>query len=414
MCIFSRGVRHVGATRIFVGDRADGRQALIYAMEVELTAPTAMVLPLPTPAGCGEDAVEFVSLARYPSLFDDLDRAFPAMDLSLGFAPQPAARAPAAPPANLIVHQVGAFVASFAPTAADLDRLDPQFRLSAAARAAVTRGRDGWSYAVVQLASVRRERVHPIALTFPRRDPTALYVPTTHVHGDDLPATAAFDHTIYFQPDPALALATPATTTIGPIADFVDLARAGGLIGPGATFAEPIAGDHLNDDVYLMLPPGVAAADLAGAGPGWEFRLAVRHGFDLAPGNGGRRDQPTIQPRVDGMPAHLAHWHRSARTRGHAISAAIRGWCERFARDHAARMTPLAPALPAYYFNGPQLWSDAHAAKVQPGPGAIDFRAWSERVEFQHVVIGVAAMPTAREAAAWRADLIAAIDAAAA
>ena len=38
MCIFSRGVRHVGATRIFVGDRADGRQALIYAMEVELEA----------------------------------------------------------------------------------------------------------------------------------------------------------------------------------------------------------------------------------------------------------------------------------------------------------------------------------------------------------------------------------------
>jgi hypothetical protein len=84
MCIFSRGVRHVGATRIFVGDRADGRQALIYAMEVELAAPTAMVLPLPTPAGCSEDAVEFVSLARYPSLFDDLDRAFPALELSLG------------------------------------------------------------------------------------------------------------------------------------------------------------------------------------------------------------------------------------------------------------------------------------------------------------------------------------------
>ena len=43
------------------------------------------------------------------------------------------------------------------------------------------------------------------------------------------------------------------------------------------------------------------------------------------------------------MPPHLARWHRSARTRGHAIGAAIRGWCERFARDHAARLTPLAP-----------------------------------------------------------------------
>lgn len=414
MCIFSRGVRHVGATRIFVGDRADGRQALIYAMEVELSAPTAMVLPLPTPAGCGEDAVAFVSLAAYPTLFDDLDRAFPAMDLALGFAPQAVGRGPAPRPANLVVHKVGAFVASFAPTAADLDRLDPQFRLSAAARAAVTRGRDGWSYAVVQLASARRERVHPIALTFPRRDPTALYVPTTHVHGDDLPATAAFDHTIYFQPAPALALATPATPTLGPIGDFVDLARTGGLIGPGPTFAQPIAGAHANDDVYLMLPPGVAAADLAGAGPSWEFRLAVRHGFDLEPGNGARRDLPTTQPHVDGVPPHLARWHHSARTRGHAVSAAIRAWCERFARDHAALMTPLTPALPAYYFNGPQLWSDTHAAKIPPGPGAIDFRAWSDRVEFQHVVVGVAAMPPAREVAAWRADLIQTIDAAAA
>lgn len=414
MCIFSRGVRHVGATRIFVGDRADGRQALIYAMEVELAAPTAMVLPLPTPAGCSEDAVEFVSLARYPSLFDDLDRAFPALELSLGGAPQAVACGPAPAPANLVVHQVGAFVASFAPTAADLDRLDPQFQLSAAARAAVTRGRDGWSYAVIQLASVRRVRVHPIALTFPRRDPTALYVPTTHVHDDALPATAAFDHTIYFQPDLALAMAAPATATRGPIGDFVDLPRTAGLIGAGPTFAEPLAGVLANDDVYLMLPPGVAAADLAGAGPGWEFQLGVRHGFDLAPGNGARRDQPTTLAHVDGMPPHLARWHQSARTRGRAISAAIRGWCERFARDHAARLTPLAPTLPAYHFNGSQLWSAAREATIQPGPGAIDFRAWSERVEFQRVVVGVAAMPRAREVAAWRADLIATIDAAAA
>ena len=32
MCIFSREVRHVGATRVFAGHRDDGRQALIYAL----------------------------------------------------------------------------------------------------------------------------------------------------------------------------------------------------------------------------------------------------------------------------------------------------------------------------------------------------------------------------------------------
>ena len=90
MCIFSRAVAHVAATRIFVGEQPGGRQALIYAMEVEVAAPTAMILPLPTPVDAGEVAVHFVSLAAYRDLFDDLARAFPAV--ALGLAPQPASR----------------------------------------------------------------------------------------------------------------------------------------------------------------------------------------------------------------------------------------------------------------------------------------------------------------------------------
>lgn len=413
MCIFSRGVRHVGATRIFAGHRDDGRQSLIYSMEVELAAPTAMVLPLPTPAGVGEDAVTFVSLADYPTIFEDLEQAFPPMFLAAG-APQGRSLNAVAAAPTLVVHRVGAFVASFAPTAADLDRLDHQFRLSDAARAAVTAGRDGWSFAVVQLDSTRREHVHPIALLFPRRDPTVLYVPTTHVHGDAVPATARFDHTVYFQPDPAIAHTVPAQPSHGPIERHVALTRARGLVRGLPTFCQPLHDELVNDDVYVMLPPGVAAGDLRGEGVGWRFEISVRQGFDLQPGNQRRRDDARTVEQHPTAPAHLDAWHRSARGRGGAVAAAVRGWCERFAREHAGALTAITPELPAYYYNGNQLWSDRHAMQIQSGPGTIDFRPWSQRVEFQRVVLGFARVPEVAVADAWRQDLVRAIDSAAA
>lgn len=413
MCIFSRAVRHVGATRIFAGDRADGRQALIYAMEVELREPTAMVLPLPTPAGCGEDAVAFVSLAGYPTLFDDLDRAFPV----LGPAPQALGRAAGRfglSARRLAVHDVGAFVASFAPTVADLDRLDPRFRLSAAAQAAVTRARDGWSFAVVQLKPGRaRQHLHPMALTFPRRDPTALYFPTVHVHADALAPTAGFDHTLYYQPAPAVASTTGATPAAGPIGRFVDLTRARDLVRDAPTFALALTGTLANDDVYVLPPAGVTDDDVAGRGPTWAYQLATAHGDDLAPGNAGRRADATTATFADDAPPHLAQWHRTARTRGRAVAAALRGWCERFAADHAAALTHPTPRLPAYYFNGPHLWSATTASTIAPGPGVLDFRPWSDHVEFQRVEVGFARMPDAADAARWRADLVRTIEAAA-
>ncbi|MBK9033979.1 MAG: hypothetical protein IPL61_22380 [Myxococcales bacterium] len=413
MCIFSRAVRHVGATRIFAGHRDDGRQALIYAMDVELDQPTAMVLPLPTPPGVAEGAVEFVSLAAYPALFDDLDRAFPVLSPAPQAVGRPSALFGLSAP-RLAVHDVGAFVASFAPTVADLDRLDPRFRLSAAARAAVTRARDGWSFAVVQLKPGRaRQHLHPLALTFPRRDPTALYFPTVHVHGDALAPTAGFDHTLYYQPAPVVALTTGATPATGPIGGFVELARARGLLRDAPTFAVALTGRLPNDDVYVLPPAGLTDDDVAGRGPTWAYQLATAHGDDLAPGNAARRAAATTTSFAADAPPHLARWHRTARTRGRTVAAALRGWCERFAADHAAALTPLTPSLPAYYYNGPHVWSATTASTIAPGPGVLDFRPWSDHVEFQRVEVGFARMPDAAEAARWRADLIRTLEAAA-
>ena len=58
--------------------RAKGEhQALVYGMNIAAPDPVAMVLPLPTPLGVGEDAVRFLDLRGYPKLFVDLNECFP-------------------------------------------------------------------------------------------------------------------------------------------------------------------------------------------------------------------------------------------------------------------------------------------------------------------------------------------------
>jgi hypothetical protein len=86
MCCFSRSVIHVSGTRIFARPIAAGRQALAYSMSIEADEGLAMILPLPVPAGVADDAVRFVDLSAYPTLFTDLERAFtpPAFDGALG------------------------------------------------------------------------------------------------------------------------------------------------------------------------------------------------------------------------------------------------------------------------------------------------------------------------------------------
>lgn len=206
MCCFSRSVAYVGGTRIFARAAPEGHQHLAYAMRVASREPVAMVLPLPTPVDVADDAVRFVDLSAYPDLFDDLNKGFPMVfDVAPsrgGFAPQPARR-------TLVVHDVGDFEASFVPSVADFDRLDARFRLPASVWEAVPEVAD-YGFAVFQLRGfgggllswLRRPKprtFHPMAFTFPRRDPGALFFPTLHVHDGAVHPTARFDHTLYLQ-----------------------------------------------------------------------------------------------------------------------------------------------------------------------------------------------------------------------
>lgn len=260
MCIFSAEIEWVAGTGIFV--RADGdRQVLIYRMSVATPSPVAMVLPLPTPPGPAEDAVEFVDFSGYDELFRDLAKGIFPVPASAG---PPSASAP--PPQTLVVHTVGNFEASFVPRVADFDRLDERFRLSPEVWAALPQYAD-WSFAVFQLAAGNAE-LHPMAFTFPRRDPDRLYFPTVHVHDGVVHDEAQFDHQLFYQqrgayvPEPPRAV-EPGEPVPWPewmpsfrtVENFVDMDRTQGLLDPTRhAFGRAMHGVHPNADVFIDDP----------------------------------------------------------------------------------------------------------------------------------------------------------------
>ena len=207
MCIFSRPVGHVAATRIFARSLPDGSQALAYSMNVELGEPTAMILPLPIPPGSGEDAIRFVDLSGYPTFFEDVSKAFPAPAPALGRM----LAAQAAPVRTLKVHKVGSFVASFVPSLNDFSRLDECFRLPASVASKLPY--EDWGFAVFQLEDKRgllggakRQTIHPMAFVFPRRDPRTLFFPTKHVHDGAVHDVVANVPVGFDDPGPCLLL----------------------------------------------------------------------------------------------------------------------------------------------------------------------------------------------------------------
>ena len=126
--------------------------------------------------------MQFLSLEDYPRFFDDLDDAFPVETVSFGMPVEPAA--------VLKVHDVGAYEASYVPSAADFDRLD-QFE----------QYRD-FGFAVFKLRGKEGQReleFHPMAFTFPSRLEDTIFFPTVHVHRGKVAWMADFDHELYAQ-----------------------------------------------------------------------------------------------------------------------------------------------------------------------------------------------------------------------
>jgi hypothetical protein len=207
----------VYSTRIFARPLNAGRQLLVYGMTFDANEDLAMILPIPVPARSPDDTVRFVDLSGCPTFFDDLNALFPPQEV-----PEEQGITRQAPmPHALVVHEVGDFEASFVPTPGDFARLDERFRLPADVFDALPRYAD-WGFAVFKLKkpgarggrsglfglfkssapkSSSPRKVHPMAFEFPRRDASALFFPTVHVHDGRVHPTAEFDHELYCQTD---------------------------------------------------------------------------------------------------------------------------------------------------------------------------------------------------------------------
>jgi hypothetical protein len=195
----------VEETRIYA--RCEGsRQLIVYELQLVASGELAMVLPIPVLRGSGEDAVAFVDLTSSPAFFRALEFAFRPPVGELGMQPQ----SRLAKSQALVVHQVGAFEASFVPRARDFDRLDPRFAIPSSLWASVPTVKD-FGFVVFRLREGDRglvDRVlgravprtfHPMAFWFPREDRARTFFPTLHVHDGRVHATASFDHVIYAQ-----------------------------------------------------------------------------------------------------------------------------------------------------------------------------------------------------------------------
>lgn len=406
MCCFSRPVRFVGGTKIFARGLDDGRQVLAYAMEVEIDEELAMVLPIPVALGAGDDAVSFIDLSGFAGFFTELEAAFPPDYTGAPLAAGPSRSPPAKP--KLVVHDVGMFEASFVPEPADFERLDPRFRMPSSVWQSLP-DYANHGFAVFRLkprerswlGKTRRQQVHPMAFSFPRRDPAALFFPTVHVHdGATVPARTHFDHMLYCQVEGVLEATLDWTESHGELGAALDSAKAQGLIEPSRKGRRhALVGQAPNRDLVLHAPSGVTLAELSGAGETYRYSVRACHAHSFDPFDDMRRA-----------------WKQTATTRLPALCRGLAlGLAEVCAlRREAWRLAPLVDTLPVHFVNGTKLWTGTNYMNGGPanpgGPGRVQLQIWSSRVEPQDVTLGFAELPDPDRLDALRAELSALLD----
>ncbi|MGJ8642534.1 MAG: hypothetical protein ACSHX9_03925 [Luteolibacter sp.] len=206
----------------------------------------AMILPLPVQAGVDEEAVKFIDLSGYPDFFDDLKNGYPSYDaLAAGRGGQPKAEN------SLKVVKVGSFEASFVPKEEDFKRLDARFRLPTDTWKSLPQYAD-YGFAVFKLKP-DAHKVHPMAFTFPTRDPGKLYFPTVHIHDGQVHPKEEFDHALYCQVERTGMFAmTRWDESEGLAKNFTHVEKAKNLIAPDHhVYRRSLVGMRKNEDIML-------------------------------------------------------------------------------------------------------------------------------------------------------------------
>lgn len=249
MCIFSGQVSSIANTKIFARSADEEYQLLVYSMQYSAADELAMILPLPTPVAAADDAVHFIDLSDYTQFFDDMAKGFIEPQSRSFSIPLPATFQP------LTVHEVGSFQASFVPTLQDFSRLDTRFRLTAQTWDQIPRYSD-YGFAVFKLQAGAKN-IHPMAFSFPRRNPGELFFPTVHIHDGSVEEKADFDHELYCQTPHQQAgwlISSDPYYYDQPLAalHFMDCDKAQGLVDPIAPIQmKRLHGLYINDDIVI-------------------------------------------------------------------------------------------------------------------------------------------------------------------
>lgn len=210
-----------------------------------------------------------VNLEGYASFFDDLGRAFEMDEQAARKSAGTVLLSRSARP-RLIVHEVGAFEASFVPTPGDFDRLDPRFRLPTEVWARLPHYRD-YGFAVFRLKKGAKKRIHPMAFRFKTRAPGRLFFPTVHVHDGEVHGEAEFDHTLYVQ-----GAEGPEVGWVTRAGDVVDAEKSRGLVDLEAPIArQTLKGRRKNDDTWFDRTATLSSARSGGQRP-WPHSTTLR------------------------------------------------------------------------------------------------------------------------------------------
>lgn len=208
MCIFSREVKSVSATKIFAsiayadlpwigpGRRPYVRQTLVYENQYAASDELAMVLPIP--AALGSSSIELIDMSSRRKFFEALEALFSdPYTKSLGGRGRFMTRGGPLP-----VISCGDYLVSICPRQEDMKQLHPMFQVDS----------DIWddeslqhyrSYSfVVAKLKAGTQKMSPLAFSFVSKLASAVYFPTLHVHDGRLPARAEFDHTLYLEAPP--------------------------------------------------------------------------------------------------------------------------------------------------------------------------------------------------------------------
>ena len=253
MCCFSRHVELVSNTNIFARCSKQGRQFVVYSMNIQTKVDLAMILPIPVPSGSPDDAVRFINLKGYAAFFDDMPRGFPQPRSAGGEGKSFEGLANKSKP--LPVVDVGDFGASFVPAIKDFARLDERFRLPNAAWDQLTRYRD-YGFAVFKLKegeAKKQQKVHPMTFEFPRANPVEkrLFFPTVHIHDGKVHPEAEFDHALYCQATAGETLSmTEWVESFVLASQFLKVDKTAGIVdGESHCHVRTIRGKRKNEDI---------------------------------------------------------------------------------------------------------------------------------------------------------------------